>query len=175
MPIYKPKTPIRKFGASALTFLFIYLWHGMQLFVFIWALLNFLGVVIENIVKSYKTYFYKKVLNNKLSPQNQQRFECALATPLLVLSSLSSFYFFAGEQIGHIYVWRIFEGTALVQLKLTILRSLKKLTTFVLTESWKTICILFFILYCCCQTSTEIKKIEEANKTIKMDIKIKVN
>lgn len=82
----------------------------MHLFIFIWVFLNFLGIVIENVIKSNSNYFYNNILNNSLNPQNKRRLECALATFLLIVSSLSSFYFFAGEEIGNIFVYRIFQG-----------------------------------------------------------------
>ena len=83
----------------------------MHLYIFIWSFLNFLGLAIENIVKSTSPYIYEGLLRNSLNFQNKRRLECALASPLLALSAISNFYFFAGEEIGHMYIWRFFKGT----------------------------------------------------------------
>ncbi|KAL7298501.1 hypothetical protein TKK_0008281 [Trichogramma kaykai] len=134
--IYIPcnaRSNLGKVLATAVSFTFIYLWHGMHLYIFIWSFLNFLGLVIENTARSFSDYFYKVILRDKMGPSNKRRFECALCSPLLAFSAISNFYFFAGDEIGHTYVWRFF------------------------TESWSINLLLLSILYCCCQTSTEIK------------------
>ncbi|XP_014210210.1 protein-cysteine N-palmitoyltransferase Rasp [Copidosoma floridanum] len=144
-----PRTSFRKIFASALCFIFIYLWHGMHLYIFIWSFLNFTGVLIENIAKSSSKYLYKNILHDSLNDINKRRLECLFATPLLILSAISNFYFFADEEIGHIYMRKIFQ------------------------ETWKVYVMLLFALYCCCQTSTEIKKMEEYSVKTRKPLKLK--
>ncbi|OXU20951.1 hypothetical protein TSAR_011068 [Trichomalopsis sarcophagae] len=132
-----PKSAIGKFFASAVCFTFIYLWHGMHLYIFIWAFLNFFGLFIETIAKSISGFFYQNIIRISISPQNKRRLECMISSPLLALSAISNFYFFAGDEIGHMYIYRVFR------------------------ESWTATATLLLALYCCCQTSTEVKQFEK--------------
>jgi hypothetical protein len=86
------------------------MWHGLNQSIFIWALFNFLGLFIENLVKSMSTCFYEKILHDSLSPRNKRRLECLLISPLLAFSAIANFYFLAGDEIGNMYIWRIFQG-----------------------------------------------------------------
>ncbi|KAK0090027.1 hypothetical protein PV326_004255 [Microctonus aethiopoides] len=136
-PISEFNIPFRKFVASFITFVFIYVWHGVHKFVLIWTVLNFLGVMIVTIANSIgNSPLYIKWQQKFLSPRNTRRFNCILATPLLAVSAVSNFYFFGGEIIGNLYMYRLFHDSPI------------------------SIFILMFILYCCCQVSTEMKLIE---------------
>lgn len=73
--------------------------------------MNFIGLVVENLIKFQSDYFYKNILKNILIDKNKRRFECLLACPLLMFSAVSNFYFFADEEIGNIYAWKMFQGT----------------------------------------------------------------
>lgn len=42
---------VRQTLASVACFLFVYLWHGSEYYVFLWTLFNFVGVVIERIAQ----------------------------------------------------------------------------------------------------------------------------
>ncbi|EFN68057.1 hypothetical protein EAG_05255 [Camponotus floridanus] len=70
-----------------------------------------------------------------LSSKNIKRFHCILASPLLAISAISNFYFFGGQSIGNIFTYNLLHG------------------------SWKTLSILFFFLYCCCQVSVDVKNL----------------
>ncbi|KAH8274634.1 hypothetical protein KR018_008367, partial [Drosophila ironensis] len=41
-----------KFGATALTFGFVFVWHGCYTYVLIWSVLNFLCLAAEKIFKT---------------------------------------------------------------------------------------------------------------------------
>lgn len=82
----------------------------MHLFIFIWSFLNFSGILIEMIAKSCSSYFYKNILRDCMSSNTKRRFECAIASPLLALSAVSNFYFFAGDEIGHMFASRTLQG-----------------------------------------------------------------
>lgn len=130
--------PIRKSNgklfASFICFAFVFVWHGIQINIFIWSMLNFIGVTIENVgILIGKSKQYHKIQSMYLSSTNIKRFHCILASPLLVMSAISNFYFFGGQSIGNIFIYNIIYG------------------------SWKTLFILFFFLYCCCQVSVNVK------------------
>lgn len=57
---------------------------------------------------------YIKWQQKFLSPRNTRRFNCILATPLLAVSAVSNFYFFGGEIIGNLYMYRLFHGKYLL-------------------------------------------------------------
>lgn len=137
IPIRKSNGGFGKLFASFLCFTFVLIWHGIQINIFIWSLLNFIGVAIEDIgVSISKTEQYGKIRNTYLSPRNSKRLHCILASPLLVMSAISNFYFFGGQEIGNIFVQRLLYG------------------------SWKALFTLFFLLYCCCQVSLDVKNWE---------------
>lgn len=135
--IYIPLRQIthNKLFASFSCFVFVFVWHGMQLNILIWSFLNFLGLTVEGFARSVgKTKRYSGMERKYLSRQNIRRFHCVLATPLLAMSAVSNFYFFAGKEVGDVYMERM-----------------------ILQDSWKTLFTLLFFLYCCCQVSIDVK------------------
>ncbi|KAG5346490.1 HHAT palmitoyltransferase, partial [Acromyrmex charruanus] len=134
VPIRKSNRCFGKLFASFLCFTFVFMWHGIQMNIFIWALLNFIGIVIENIGTSIgKSKQYYKMQNTYLSSRNTKRLHCILASPLLAMSAISNFYFLGGQDIGNIFTQKIIHGNLF---------------------------ILLFLLYCCCQVSVDIKRWE---------------
>ncbi|XP_017876478.1 protein-cysteine N-palmitoyltransferase HHAT isoform X4 [Ceratina calcarata] len=137
--IYVPllKSNFNKLIASFLCFTFVFIWHGMQTNIFIWAFMNFIGLNVESSIKSAeRSKSYLNVHKRYMSKTNIRRLNCILTSPLLAVSVISNFYFFAGEEIGHIYIYEI------------------------LHDTWYTTFILLFFLYCCCQVSIDIKSWE---------------
>jgi len=83
--------------------------------IFIWALLNFIGIVIENIGTSIgKSKQYYKMQNTHLSSKNTKRLHCILASPLLAMSAISNFYFLGGQDIGNIFIQKIIHGKFII-------------------------------------------------------------
>lgn len=129
-----PSSLIYKLFGSAVCFSFVFVWHGTLEFILIWSLLNFLGISLEGTARAVATTQGYKRIEDKLSPPMVRRLHAVLASPLLVMSSLSNFYFFAGTPVGHIFVRRV------------------------LLESWPVgMPTLLAFFYCCCQTSIEVK------------------
>ncbi|XP_056632991.1 protein-cysteine N-palmitoyltransferase Rasp isoform X1 [Diorhabda sublineata] len=128
--IYLPLTnittskPIRSF----ICFSFVYVWHGLDIHILIWALLNYSGLMIED-------FLWPKKVNEKIIVYKQswkRRKDCFIAAFLLGLSAISNFYFFAGADVGHLFFERIF------------------------SDYYGNV-ILIVALYCCCQISYELK------------------
>ncbi|XP_078040140.1 protein-cysteine N-palmitoyltransferase Rasp isoform X1 [Augochlora pura] len=137
--IYTPllKSNFNKLFASFLCFIFVFVWHGMQINIFIWAFLNCIGLNIENLTKSIeKSEYCINIREKYMSPISARRIHCVLTSPLLAMSVISNFYFFAGEEVGYIYVCRIFH------------------------DIWYSTLILLYFLYCCCQVSIDLKNWE---------------
>ncbi|KAJ9574228.1 hypothetical protein L9F63_026126, partial [Diploptera punctata] len=95
--------------ASLACFVFIYAWHRVYLFVLVWSTLNYLGVTLESLGRSIGNstayQHYEKMV--MITPQNVRRLHAVLGTPLLIMSALSNFYFFAGMRVGNYYVKRL--------------------------------------------------------------------
>ena len=97
---FLPSSLFSKLFGSAVCFSFVYVWHGTVDFVLIWSLLNFLGITLEGVARAVSTMPVYRRLEDKMSGQAARRLHALLASPVLVMSSLSNFYFFAGTQVS---------------------------------------------------------------------------
>ena len=153
-----------KLSASALTFSFIWIWHGHDSpHVQIWSLLNFLGITLEasaraiSVIPTYqrvevrlsridiRIHFcivlsFQRLL---LSPQGRRRFYSLLGGPLFQMSILSNFYFFMRKDLGDYFLWTTW-------------------TSFPIGTP-----LLLFFMYCGAQTSFEMKNWEIRHHLIK--------
>ncbi|KAJ8934473.1 hypothetical protein NQ314_013348 [Rhamnusium bicolor] len=104
--IYIPMMKVSRYKliASLFCFLFVYLWHGIQKYILVWTVLNYIGITLEYICNlCNKKYIETRNLKKILGPSWLRRIKCILASPLLVMSAISNFYFFAGIEIGNIF------------------------------------------------------------------------
>ncbi|XP_052737680.1 protein-cysteine N-palmitoyltransferase Rasp-like [Bicyclus anynana] len=94
-----------KLIASLATFVFIFVWHGTVWHIFVWSLLNYMGITIEHMAKYIsRTESYTQFRNNILrSKAVEARFMGILCTPLLGMSAISNSYLFAGNDIGNFF------------------------------------------------------------------------
>lgn len=123
--------------SSFLCFSFVYVWHGTQNCILIWSALNFLGITLEMFIKK---------LNVK------RRISCILASPLLAMSAISNFYFFAGTEIGNIFIERVLDGNCAIT---------KRASLIILFSGGLSNVVLLFFLYQCCEVSTELYKLRD--------------
>ncbi|KAF7279993.1 hypothetical protein GWI33_006509 [Rhynchophorus ferrugineus] len=126
-----------KFLSSFLCFLFVYVWHGIEDYILIWAVMNYSGVCLESLAR----YLYINMLKTckfwqRLQKDNLDRMQCVLAAPLLSMSAISNFYFFAGKDVGDIF-WNKAIGSG-----------------------WMCQLAIFSILYCCCRISNKLRHIQ---------------
>lgn len=135
---------LQRLLSSAVCFSFVYVWHGTLDFVMIWSAMNFAGITAEGVARAVgRNPTYRAWEQAWLSPQMARRLHALLAAPLLMMSSLSNFYFFTGVQVGHIFVRRV------------------------VVESWPLGCpTVVFFLYCCSQTSIEVKNLETKHEML---------
>merc|ERR1712179_339951 len=96
------------------------------------------GITCEGLARAIgRNTTYQSWEASCLGPLAVRRFHAVLASPLLAMSSLSNFYFFTGTEVGHIFVRRV------------------------CLESWPVgLPTILFFLYCCSQTSIEVKNYE---------------
>uniref|UniRef100_A0A2A4JTP1 Protein-cysteine N-palmitoyltransferase Rasp n=1 Tax=Heliothis virescens TaxID=7102 RepID=A0A2A4JTP1_HELVI len=102
---FKISKIIYKLISSLITFTFIFMWHGTMWNIFVWSVLNYVGIVIEYFGKAVAgTEKYKLFKANVLQTNAMEvRFIAFLCAPLLGLSAISNFYLFAGSEIGDVY------------------------------------------------------------------------
>lgn len=90
-----------KFCATALTFAFVFIWHGCYTYVLIWSVLNFLCLAAE---KLYKTLVsmpaYQQWSLKHFGSVGAQRVHALLATQLFIPAAFSNVYFIGGKEIG---------------------------------------------------------------------------
>lgn len=109
-----------KLLSSLVTFMFIFLWHGIMWNIFLWSALNYVGIVIEYAAKAAsKTERYRVFKENYLKTDAMEvRFQAFLCAPLLGMSAISNFYLFAGAEVGNLYFellkWPSFYNAVLV-------------------------------------------------------------
>lgn len=101
----KTSSTTKKLLAALTTFVFIYAWHGLYVFLLIWSSLNCICIVFETLLRNYfKTASYRKLLQKmKISQHNEYRLNAYLSVQVLIPSVLSNFIFFAGDEIGFIF------------------------------------------------------------------------
>ncbi|VVC98545.1 unnamed protein product, partial [Leptidea sinapis] len=141
---------VYKLLASLGTFIFIFLWHGMVWHIFMWTVLNYIGITLEysgKLISRHTSYQWLKQ-NILKTEANETRFIAVLCTPLLALSAISNFYLFAGTDVGNLFFERFFQPS--------LGKSL----------------LLCFSLYCCCQVSIALEDVpSRGNNLTKTDLK----
>lgn len=136
--IYIPSQNLgfNKIVSSFFCFFFVYIWHGIEPYIFIWSALNFLGVTLENIFHHiYEAKLKHSKIVKNVNEADLRRITCSLAAPLLAMSAISNFYFFAGKAVGDIFLDKGISESSANQL------------------------ILLLLLYCCCNVSTEMRNV----------------
>ena len=96
-----------KLFSCLICFLFIFVWHGVHDFIFVWSFMNFIGLCIENIAWQVShTTFYQNYFTRRFSTPMLRRFKCFLSVPLLTCSYFSSFVFLMQSESGYMFLKR---------------------------------------------------------------------
>ncbi|KAG4070165.1 hypothetical protein HA402_003855 [Bradysia odoriphaga] len=103
----KTSSVYRKVFASFVTFAFIYLWHGVYQFVFIWAMMNFVCLQLEQLGR-YMSRTQRDRFERHFSESNRNRIKALLGTQIFIPAVISNFYFFAGVDVGNVFVKRTY-------------------------------------------------------------------
>ncbi|EDV96119.1 protein-cysteine N-palmitoyltransferase Rasp [Drosophila grimshawi] len=97
----KKSSPAAKLCATALTFVFVFIWHGCYTYVLIWSVLNFVCLAAEKIFKTLVARpAYQRWSLKMFGAAGAQRFHALLATQLFIPAAFSNVYFIAGQDIG---------------------------------------------------------------------------
>lgn len=135
---------LNKLVASFISFAFVFCWHGVQKDIFIWVSLNYFGILIELFCNYiYQTYL-KRISVRYISIAAERRLISLITIPLLIMSAFSNFYFFAGIDIGNIFVYHLLHSDVY------------------------TVLPLIGILYSCCEICAFIKY-KEMTRAIKKE------
>ncbi len=109
----------RKLFASFTTFGFIYLWHGIYQFVFIWSIMNFICLQLEQFGR-HIGHIQQDNFQKYFSESNRNRIKAIFGTQIFIPAVISNFYFFAGVEVGNVFVERTyFTGNFVIYLSLS--------------------------------------------------------
>ncbi|KAL5007983.1 hypothetical protein ScPMuIL_013564 [Solemya velum] len=130
---------LRQTLGSFCCFTYIFYWHGAAYNIFIWSLLNFIGITLENVGKHIsKSSVMEKFQRENISPVAVRRLHASITVPLLMASMLGTFCFLDGHTISYIFYQRL------------------------IIEGWPMSWLLIFIfLYSLIQVSMEIHRKQE--------------
>ncbi|KAF6026129.1 HHAT [Bugula neritina] len=84
-----------------LCFIFIGFWHGAAANIFIWVLINFLAIFLENVHRELLHSKYWKHVLSHFGSGVASRLEAILLTPVGILSLWSMFVFLGGKNVGY--------------------------------------------------------------------------
>ncbi|XP_064622425.1 protein-cysteine N-palmitoyltransferase HHAT-like isoform X2 [Lineus longissimus] len=94
--------------AVSACFGYIYIWHGTEYHLFIWAVVNYAGVLLEIMGRSVSNFqSIRKIEARYLSNQMSRRLMSLACIPSLCMSLLGVIYFFDGEVIGNVFFRKI--------------------------------------------------------------------
>ncbi|EDW79910.1 uncharacterized protein Dwil_GK17762 [Drosophila willistoni] len=97
----KQSSPAAKICATALTFAFVFVWHGCYTYVLIWSVLNFFCLAAEKVYRALISMpRYSDWTLRHLGPVGSQRLHAVLATQLFIPAAFSNVYFIGGQEIG---------------------------------------------------------------------------
>lgn len=117
----KKSSYIRRFGSVLFTFVFIYVWHGLWWSIFMWSLLNFICVIVENLLTAIlNTHKYNQVMGKFFGKNNLLRINALIATNVMIPSILSNFIFFAGTDVGYVFFRKTYNSGITFYFKLLI-------------------------------------------------------
>lgn len=141
-----------KFLASTISFCFVCVWHGLEDYIIIWTVMNYIGITIEYIsTKIYNKYFHQ--LSTLLGSTKLEIIKNIFIAPLLAFSAVSNFYFFGGKAVGDIFFRKLF-GINKILVMLFF-----KFTVFYFLVNISDMSRLLLILYCCCHISSILCKV----------------
>ncbi|CAC5364454.1 unnamed protein product [Mytilus coruscus] len=97
---------LQRLVCSASCFIFVFIWHGTEYYIFIWTLFNFIGISLE--VFDYWVDKRSAVCQLKTSmPITYRRIQTIVAAPIAIMSMFPAFCFFGGSNVGYIYFQNI--------------------------------------------------------------------
>ncbi|XP_051867810.1 protein-cysteine N-palmitoyltransferase HHAT isoform X3 [Pristis pectinata] len=100
---------LRMMFSSAMAFSFVCYWHGGHSFMLNWAAMNWVGVMLENVLKMICAVSpTQEIIGRFLSTRMQRRAHGALGSVATTLLILSNLVFLCGNEVGKIYWNRTF-------------------------------------------------------------------
>lgn len=97
----------RRLCGAAVTFAFIYIFHGSYDYVLLWCVLNYACIVVEMSAKTLM-WTQRQRIDAWMGAEWQSRWLAVLGGQLLIPAVLSNFFFFAGYEVGAIFVRRTY-------------------------------------------------------------------
>ena len=128
---------VRQITGSILCFAYIFYWHGAEVYLLCWCVVNFAESCLENVGKWLECNSeVKRLIIDRLSPAAMRRLRAILSVPLCLMSVFAILYFFGGTTSGSIFFNKL-----------------------LLTNSWTSIMVLYLLMYCAVQNAMEIERL----------------
>jgi len=102
MKLWTGQAPfIAKFLASSVAFVYIYVWHGVQSVIMMWAGMNYISVSLESIGEAIgNSPKYQSLEKAYLSSSGIRRLRGMIIMPLFLFSMCGNFVFLIGQKLG---------------------------------------------------------------------------
>ncbi|XP_075222524.1 protein-cysteine N-palmitoyltransferase Rasp [Lycorma delicatula] len=132
------KTVSRRLIAAAITFSYVYIWHGTHANIFWWSLLNFIEVSIVEAALSeiYKNDRFQYWLHHTFNEANVERLTALIFAPLYLFFIFANSFFYVMDG-GFIFISQFLEA------------------------SWRFNVCSIFISYCFCITAMNIRNCQK--------------
>lgn len=118
---WSKSSSLSRLAAVFVTFVFIYIWHGYFRYVLVWALLNFVGLLLESgWATVQRSHGYRKTISRFVGAANQKRLDGIVGTQLLILAVIANFFFLATYEVGLIFVQKTYMSGLLNYLALSV-------------------------------------------------------
>ncbi|ESO99515.1 hypothetical protein LOTGIDRAFT_113414 [Lottia gigantea] len=125
---------LRQLFGSFICFMFIFIWHGAEFYLFMWCILNYVGCTVEFFGDWFVNTSYTQKYINKISVYNRNRLKGLLSVPLYLVSSMGIFVFFNGSSVGRIFFYRL-----------------------LVNITWPSFMFFLYLLYCNIQNAIQVQ------------------
>lgn len=98
-----------KFVSTVLTFAFVFMWHGCQIDILIWTVMNFWCLILEKLLKNaMRSTFYKSWIEQKLGQQMSQRFQAIVFSQLFIVAAFANVFFIGSSEMGVFLIMNVY-------------------------------------------------------------------
>ncbi|XP_078000729.1 protein-cysteine N-palmitoyltransferase HHAT-like [Glandiceps talaboti] len=94
--------------SSLMCFAYVAYWHGGENYLFVWCLLNWVGVSIETLLKKFSQTAFMQRVQAKIPDFLLCQLKLLLMTPMFGMLAVSNLVFLGGIRVGYVYFDRFY-------------------------------------------------------------------